>query len=305
MLTPQAMTDATKAAQTVVDAASADNTRPLLACWMGETAVAKGRALLSASGIPDFTTPEQAVEAFSYLAQYDRNRRLSLETPGPLTETVPYDIAGARMIVEAALDEGRTMLSDIESKAVLRAFGISINVTIEAKDADEALVAAETVGFPVAMKVSSPQIVHKTDVGGVRTGVLNAADAKLAFRSIVESARTARPDADIRGVTVEHMARSEDARELVIGVSRDAIFGPVILFGAGGTMVEILRDSSVGLPPLNEVLARRLIDRTRVSRLLSAFRDRPAVDSAAIVDVLLKVSELVCEMSYDRKLVTA
>ena len=296
MLTPQAMTDPTKAAQTVVDAASASDGKPLLACWMGETAVAEGRALLSANGIPDFTTPEHAVEAFSYLAQYDRNRRLSLETPGPIVETVHHDIEGANMIVEAALDQGRSMLSDIESKAVLRAFGIPINVTIEANDADEAVVAAETVGFPIAMKVRSPQIVHKTDVGGVRTGILNAPDAKLAFRSIVESARAARPDADIRGVTVERMAQAEDARELVIGVSRDPVFGPVILFGAGGTMVEILRDSAVGLPPLNEVLARRLIDRTRVARLLGAFRDRPAVDAAAIVDVLLKVSELVCEM---------
>ena len=296
MLTPQAMTDATRAAESVLDAVSAGNAKPLLACWMGETAVAKGRALLSARGVPDFATPEHAVEAFSYLAQYDRNRRLSLETPGPLAESAPHDIAGARMIVDAALDEGRWMLSDIESKAVLRAFGVPINVTIEAKDADEALVAAETVGFPVAMKIRSPQIVHKTDAGGVRTGVLNAADAKLAFRSIVESARTARPDAEIHGVTVERMARADDARELVIGVSRDPIFGPVILFGAGGTMVEILRDSAVALPPLNEVLARRLIDRTRVSRLLGAFRDRPAVDADAIVDVLLKVSELVCEV---------
>ena len=296
MLTPQAMTDPTKAAQTVVDAASACHGKPLLACWMGETAVAEGRALLSANGIPDFTTPEHAVEAFSSLAQYDRNWRLSLETPGPLAETDPHDIAGARMIVDAALDEGRSMLSDIESKAVLRAFGIPINVTIEAKNAEEALVAAETVGFPVAMKVRSPQIVHKTDVGGVRTGILNALDAKLAFQSIVDSTRTARPDADIRGVTVERMAQAEDARELVIGVSRDPVFGPVLLFGAGGTLVEILRDSAVDLPPLNEVLARRLIDRTRVSRLLGAFRDRPAVDRAAIVDVLLKVSELACEM---------
>lgn len=296
MLTPQAMTDATEAARAVVGAIPKGSKKPVLACWMGETAVADGRRYLSGNGVPDFTTPEHAVEAFSYLAQYDRNQKLSLETPGPIAEGDPHDVDGARMIVDAALSEGRTMLSDIESKAILRAFGIPINVTIEAEDAEEALVAAETVGFPVAMKITSPQITHKSDVGGVRTGILNAADAKRAFRSIVDDVRAARPDAEIHGVTVEHMARAENARELVVGVSRDPIFGPVILFGAGGTMVEVLRDSAVGLPPLNEVLARRLIDRTRVSRLLGAFRERPAVDSGAVVDVLLRTSELVCEI---------
>lgn len=296
MLTPQAMTDATEAARKVVEAIPKRNRKPVLACWMGQTSVAAGRKLLSEHGVPDFTTPERAVEAFSYLAQYARNRKLSLETPGPLSEGDGPDVEGARMIVDAALAEGRSMLSDIESKAILRAFGIPINFTIEADDAEEALVAAETVGFPVAMKVRSPQITHKTDVGGVRTGILNAADAKMAFRGIVESARAARPEAEILGVTVERMAHAEDARELVVGVSRDPVFGPVVLFGAGGTMVEILRDSAVGLPPLNEVLARRLIDRTRVSRLLSAFRERPPVDRAAVVDVLLRVSELVCDL---------
>ena len=296
MLTPQAMTDPTGTARKVIAAIPKGNNKPVLTCWMGETAVSEGRSILSASGVPDFVTPERGVEAFSYLAIHNRNRNLSLETPGPIAEGDRYDVEGARLIIEATLAEGRSMLSDIESKAILRAFGIPINVTIEADDADEALVAAETVGFPVAMKIRSPQITHKTDVGGVRMGIVNAADAKLAFRSIVEAARAARPDATIDGVTVERMARAEDARELVIGVSRDPIFGPVILFGAGGTMVEILQDSAVGLPPLNDVLARRLIDRTKVSRLLGAFRDRPAVDRAAVIDVLLRVSELVCNL---------
>lgn len=297
MLTPQAMTDATEAARKVVEAIPRKLSRkPVLACWMGETAVAEGRAFLSANGVPDFATPEHAVEAFSYLAEHDRNRRLSLETPGPIEEREPNDAEGARMIIESAMSEGRTMLSDVESKAVLRAFGIPINLTIESRDAEGALVAAETVGFPVAMKILSPHITHKTDVGGVQTGIQNAADAKIAFRNIVERVRKARPDAEIEGVTIERMARIEDARELVIGVKSDPIFGPVILFGAGGTMVEILRDSAVGLPPLNEVLARRLIDRTHVARLLDAFRGRPAVNSAAIVDVLLRVSDMVCEL---------
>lgn len=296
MLTPQAMTDATAAAQALVDAIPKRAHKPVLACWMGETAVAEARRLLSSNGIPDFTTPESAVEAFSYLAEHHRNRMLALEVPGPLHDDLPPDTEGARMIIEGALAEGRHMLSDIESKAVLRAFHIPINLTIEAKTASEALIAAESVGYPVAIKINSPQIVHKSDVGGVRLNVHTAADVKLAFRDLVETARRERPDATIKGVTVERMAHVEDARELLVGVSRDAVFGPVIVFGAGGTMVEVLRDSAVTLPPLNEVLANRLINRTRVARLLDAFRDRPAVDRKAVIDVLLRVSDMVCEL---------
>jgi acetyltransferase len=263
---------------------------------MGESSVAEARTLLSSSGVPDFTTPERAVEAFSYLAQHCRNRELALETPGPRIDNEAPDLSGARMIVSSALSEGRAMLSDIESKAILRAFRVPVNVTIEAGSAAAALIAAETVGFPVAMKVNSPDITHKSDVGGVRVNVINAADVKTAFREIAASVAETRPDAEFRGVTVEAMVAVADARELVIGCSRDPVFGPTLLFGAGGTMVEILRDSAVALPPLNTVLAKRLIARTRVSRLLDAFRDRPAVDRDAVVDVLLRLSDLVCEM---------
>lgn len=296
MLTPQAMTDATAAAQAVIDAIPARARKPVLACWMGESAVAEGRKLLSSSGIPDFTTPEKAVEAFSYLAQHHRHRMLANELPGPLHDDKPPDLDGARMIVDGALSEGRQMLSDIESKALLRAFHIPINITIEAATASDALIAAETVGYPVAVKINSPQITHKSDVGGVRLGIGSAVEVKQAVRDITLAARRLRPDARIKGVTIEAMAHMEDARELVVGVSRDPVFGPAILFGAGGTMVEILQDSAVSLPPLSEVLAERLINRTRVARLLDAFRDRPAVDRAAVIDVILRVSDMVCEL---------
>lgn len=295
MLTPQAMTDATTAAEALLKAATGSK-KPILACWMGETSVTEARAILSSGGIPDFTTPERAVEAFSFLAQHHRNRMLALETPGPLSEHHPPDIDGARMIINAALLEGRTMLSDVESKAVLRAFHIPVNTTVEAPTAAKALVAAETVGFPVAVKIDSPQISHKSDVGGVRMNIRSGANLKIAFDEVTAAARAARPDATILGVTIEAMANVEHARELVIGAVRDPVFGPSILFGAGGTMVEILRDSAVALPPLTTVLANRLIDRTRVSRLLDAYRDQPPVDRDAVIKVLLRVSDLVCEM---------
>ncbi len=296
MLTPQAMTEATQAAQAVIDAVGPKMKKPVLACWMGETSVAEGRKLLSEHGIPDFTTPERAVEAFSYLAEHQRNRALALETPGPLSDKGPPDLEGARMIIHSALAEKRGLLSDVESKALMRAFGIPINITLPAENQSEALIAAETVGYPVAMKINSPQISHKTDVGGVRLGIQGAAAVQRVYREMTKEVQETRPDATILGVTVEQMARVEDARELVIGVSRDPVFGPVILFGAGGTMVEILRDNAVSLPPLNAVLANRMINRTRVSRLLDAFRDRPPVDREAVIDVLLRVSDMVCEL---------
>lgn len=296
MLTPQAMTDATGAAKALIAAVPPRSRKPVLACWMGESSVGEARTLLNASGIPDFATPELAVEAFSFLAQQHRNRMLALETPGPRTHDREPDFEGARMIVNAALADGRSLLSDVESKALLRAFHIPVNITLTAATADEALVAAETVGFPIVMKINSPDITHKSDVGGVRTNIMNAGDAKHAFAEIVAHAGQVRPDARIKGVTVEPMAAVETARELVVGASRDPVFGPAILFGAGGTMVEVLNDNAVALPPLTEVLANRLIDRTRVSRLLKSFRDQPAVDRKAVVDVLLCISNLVCEM---------
>jgi acetyltransferase len=295
MLTPQAMTEAADTAKAVLKALPERRTKPILACWMGETSVAEARALLSAGAVADFSSPEHAVEAFSYLARQNANRKLALETPGPLSEFELPDIDGARMILQGVLGQGREMLSDIESKALLRAFRIPCNVTIEAETAAKALIAAETVGFPVAMKINSPDITHKSDVGGVRTGIMNATDVQLAFREITNHVKEANPEANILGVTVEKMADIEEARELLVGVSRDPVFGPVILFGAGGTMVEVLSDSAVSLPPLNEVLADRLINRTKVSRLLQAFRHRPAADRTSLIETLLRISDLVCE----------
>lgn len=295
-LTPQAMTDPKAVAMALVEAIPGDNRKPVLACWMGESSVAEARAMLSSRGISDFTTPERAVEAFSYLARHWLNQKMAIETPGPLSDDTPPDVQGATLIIDGALAQGRAMLSGIESKAVLRAFRIPVNVTLEADSAAKALIAAETVGFPVAVKINSPDITHKSDVGGVLTNVMDGAEVQVAFSTIVERARRLRPDARIVGVTIEPMATMPNARELVVGAKRDPVFGPAILFGAGGTMVEVLRDSAVSLPPLNEVLARRLIERTRVSRLLEAFRDRPPVDRKAIVNVLLRVSEMLCEL---------
>ncbi|MEP1172249.1 MAG: GNAT family N-acetyltransferase, partial [Alphaproteobacteria bacterium] len=275
------------------------HSKPVLACFMGEQSVSEARTLLSENGIPDFTTPERAVEAFSYLARFRLNQRLLLQTPGPLSEDrrAP-DVEGARLIIESVLSQGRTMLSDVESKAVLSAFHIRCNPTREATDATQALVVAETMGFPIAMKISSPDISHKSDVGGVRTNITSAADVRVAFNTLMENVKTARPEAAIRGVTIEPMVSGGDSRSFLVGVKNDQVFGPVVSFGAGGTMTELLHDNAVALPPLNRVLAGRLIDRTRISRLLGPFRNMPALDKAVVEDVLLGISDMVCELPH-------
>ncbi len=302
LLTPQSSSLPLETAQAVVEASRRQRPKPVLTCWMGETQVREARNHFSSQRVPSFVTPERAVEAFSYLARYHCNQRLLLQTPGPLSDSRDPDIEGARMIIEAALAEGREMLSDTESKALLSAFHVRCTPTVEAHTATEALVAAESMGFPVVMKISSPQISHKSDVGGVRTNILNAPDVRTTFNALVEEARAAVPEAEIRGVTVEPMATSASARELMVGVTRDPVFGPVIGFGAGGTIAEILRDSAVALPPLNRLLARRLIGKTRVSQLLDRFRHMPAVKREAVEEVLLRVSEMVCELPHIQEL---
>ena len=302
LLTPQAMSRPQEAAQAVVDAANKYKSKLVVVCWMGESRVREAREIFSANHIPGFLTPERAIEAFAYLARYQRNHQLLLQTPGPLTDSRPPDVEGARMIIDAVLEEGRKMLSDTESKAILNAFHIPCTPTLEARTSTEALVLAESLGFPVVMKVSSPQISHKSDVGGVKVNILNAPDLRRTYKSLMEEAQRVKPDAEIRGVTVEPMAASADARELMVGVKRDPVFGPVIAFGAGGTMAEILRDNAIAIPPLNRVLAQRLIDRTRVTNLLGPFRKMEAVDKTAVENVLQRVSEMVCELPHIQEL---
>ena len=301
MLTPQAMTDATAAAQATIDAVPKGNRKPVLSCWMGETSVATARKMLSSSGVPDFQVPEQGVEAFAYIARHERNTRLALEVPGPLREEHQPDIEAARAIIAGARSEDRLTLTGPESKQLLDAFGIPVNRMMKAASEEEVKAACQAIGFPVVVKIDSPDISHKSDVGGVRLNIKNERAAITAFGEVIENARSAVPDADIHGVTIERLARLENARELVIGMSTDPVFGPTILFGAGGTMVEVLQDSAVALPPLNALLADRLIHRTKVSRLLEAYRDQKAVDRGAIIDILLRLSDLVCELPEIRE----
>jgi acetyltransferase len=295
VLTPQAMTAPAEAARAVIESAKGSS-KPVLACWMGEEQTAEARRLLAEARIPVFRTPDPAVEMFGHLSSFYRNQRALLQTPGPLAAQGAPDLDSARLIVEAALAERRSVLSEMESKALLAAFRIPIARTVVARTAHEAMLIAGELGAPVAMKIDSPDITHKSDVNGVRLNVAGAQAVQATFQQIVDEVKRRRPEARINGITVEPMVRRANGRELMVGVIRDPVFGPAIVFGTGGTAVEVHRDRAVALPPLNRFLVADMIRGTRVARLLGAFRRMPPVDMVALEEVLLRVSELVCEL---------
>jgi acetyltransferase len=301
LLTPQAMTDPAGVAQALVNLGGKEH-KPLLTCWMGEIQVAEGRSILRDANIPTFNTPETAVDAFSYLVNYSRNQKLLLETPEPMSLDKAPDVEGARLIIESVLAEGRKVLSEVESKAVLHAFHIPTASASIVRSPNEALVQAESIGFPVALKINSPDITHKSDAGGVRLNISNAQAARSAYNELVNAVKKNRPEARIDGVTIEPMLQRPNGRELLVGLVTDPVFGPVITFGAGGTAVEIMGDRAVTLPPLNRRLVQDLISRTRVSKLLDAFRHMPKTNKEALEMVLLRVSEIACELPLVKEL---
>lgn len=300
MYSPVAVTSPAAAAQAVLEGARGRD-KPLLAAWLGDINPNETRDLLEAHGVPNFYTPETAVEAFSFLCAYQRNQLQLMEVPAALERagaTPPPDLAAANAIRDAALAGGRTLLTEAEAKDLLRAFGIPVPPSPIAATRDAAVAAAREIGFPVALKIHSPDITHKTDVGGVRLNLQNADMVAEAFDGILRDARRLRPEARIEGAVVQPMLRFAHQREVLVGVATDAVFGPVISFGAGGVSVEAVRDTAVALPPLNAVLARELVDRTRVARLLAAYRDVPAADLDALCELLVGVSRMVCALPW-------
>ena len=301
LLTPQAMTDPATCAKGVIEAASGIN-KPVLACWMGANLVEEGRRLFAKAGIPQFTSPEAGVDAFGYLACYRRNQKALLQAPTPLSKHREPDVEGARLIIEHALGERRYMLNNAEAKAILKAFHIPSSPSINVTSAADALIAAEGVGLPVAMKINSPDITHKSDVGGVRLNIREPRSVRTAFREMMDAVKVQSPDARVSGVTIEPMLERPHAREIMIGIAHDPVFGPVVSFGAGGTAVEIFADSQVALPPLNEYLSRELIRGTRAARFLKQFRNLPEADVVKLTDVLQRISEIACELPEVREL---
>ena len=301
MLSPQAMTQPMEVAQVVI-AVSEQTSKPLLACWMGEEQVAVARRLIESSGVPAFRMPEAAVELYYHISTYYRNQILLLQTPESSRQLAPQETQGARMLIEAVLHEHRKVLSEMESKAVLRAFRIPVAQTMVARTATESLLLAEQIGFPVAMKVDSPDLVRKSEAGGVRLNISNAPAARNAYHDIIETVQKKHPNARINGVSIEPYLTRPHGRELMIGVARDPTFGPIITFGAGGSEVEIFSDRAVALPPLNRFLVQDLIRSTRAAQLLGEFRNMPPIKMEALEDVLLNISEMVCELPWLQEL---
>jgi acetyltransferase len=295
ILAPLASGDPTGTARQVIEAAKKTK-KPVLACWMGGRRVAEAQALFAEHHVPHFETPEIAVEAMYFLAAHQRNQQLLMQSPGPLSQQDAPDVEGARLIIEGVMAEGRKTLGTIEAKAVLAAFRIPTMQAVLARTPNEALMAAEALGFPVVLKIHSPDLEHKSDVDGVALNVTDAQSVRRIYTEILERGRRLRPDARIEGVTVEHMVGKRAARELMVGVTRDAIFGPVISFGAGGTEVEVLEDRALGLPPLNAFIVQTMIDHTRVARLMGAFHNMPPMNRVALARILQRVSEMVCEL---------
>ncbi|MBL8301704.1 MAG: acetate--CoA ligase family protein, partial [Ideonella sp.] len=298
---PKAEVDATEVARVMIEA-KAKISKPLLACWMGDESVAAARLLLNEANIPGFRTPEAAVGAFGNIATFYRNQMLLQQTPPPLSTLAKPDLEGARLVIESVLAERRRVLTEMESKSLLSSFHIPVTQTILARNANEAMMIATQLGFPVALKIDSPDIPHKSDVLGVALDVMNGASARDTYHDMVERVKRLQPGARINGVTVQRMARARRGREIYIGVVSDDPFGPVIVFGAGGTMIELIDDRAMELPPLNQFLARRLIERSRVAETLQEWRGASAVDLEALEQVLLRVSEMVCELPQLREM---
>jgi len=276
--------------------------KPLLACWMGDASVGAARSLLNRAGIPSFRTPEAAVGAFDNIASYYQNQRLLQQTPPPLSTLAKPDIESARLVIESVLAERRKVLTELESKTLLSAFHIPVTQTILARSATEAMMIATQLGFPVALKIDSPDIGHKSDVEGVALNVMNGAGARDTYTEMVERVARLQPQARINGVTVQKMARARRGREIYIGLVTDDPFGPVVVFGAGGTRIELMNDRAMELPPLNQFLARRLIERARVAETLGEWRGAAAVHMEALEQLLLRVSEMVCELPQLREM---
>jgi acetyltransferase len=271
--------------------------KPVLACWLGGAVVAAARQASASAGIASYTTPEHATAAWMQLVHFSRNQ-LTLQqlTTASVPDLLP-DRAGAQRLIQQALDDGREWLGDADSQALLAAYGIPVVETRKTVDIETAVLAADALGFPVALKIISPQIIHKSDVGGVVLNLTSGAEVRAAAEAMQAHVKQLRPDAVQQGFTVQSIAKRPGAHELIVGISTDPLFGPVLLLGEGGTAVELHASHAVALPPLNTSLAIDLVQRSQLSKLLAGYRGQPAANQDALIDTLLKVSLLACDLA--------
>jgi acetyltransferase len=293
LLTPQAMTDPTETARQLVPFARVAH-KPVLASWMGGVDVRPGRDLLHQAGLPTFDAPEAAIRAFLHMVQYRRNQELLYETPAALPEDWAPDQERVRRTFAAVRAANRTLLTEVEAKEALAAYGIPVVPTVPAQTAAEARAAARQFGYPVVLKLLSQTITHKSDVGGVCLNLADDDAVQAAFNTIRANVSRRHAPSDFEGVTVQPMLRHK-GYELIVGSSVDRQFGPVILFGAGGIMVEVFHDRALALPPLNRALARRLMERTQIDQALKGVRGQGAVSADLLETLLVRFSQLIVD----------
>ena len=298
ILTPQAMTDPTKTAEELVPYAQSLG-KPVIATWMGGKDIAAGEAILNKANIPAFPYPDTAARVFTYMANYSKNLNSLYETPLSVGDSDEVDRKRAAEIIDVVRASGRTILTEYESKQLLSCYGIPTVETRIAKTVEDAVKAADTIGYPVVLKLHSETITHKTDVGGVQLDLKDADAVRNAYNGIQASV-TAKVGAEhFLGVTVQPMSKAE-GYELILGSSIDPQFGPVLLFGLGGQLVEVFKDRALGLPPLTTTLARQMMERTKIFTALKGVRGRNPVDLVALERLLVRFSQLVTEQSMDQ-----
>lgn len=307
VLTPQDMTDPLPIAQQLLQYAKIEG-KPVIASFMGGPTVDPARHALAAAGIPDFAYPDTAARAFTYMWKYTYNLRGIYETPGVVKEDADAEFARKHAaeevehILRKARDSGRTLLDEVESKQILELYGIPTVPTVVATTSTDAASAAKKFGFPVVLKLYSQTITHKTDVGGVKLNLIDESAVKRAFDEIRASVTERAGAEHFQGVTVQPMIRLKDAYEIIIGSSNDAQFGPVLLFGSGGALVEVYKDRALALPPLNATLARRAMEQTKIYEALKGVRGRAPCDLPALEQVFVRFSQLVVEQKWIKEI---
>jgi len=302
VIAPQGLADPTQVAERMRPYANSSG-KPVLASWMGGDGVAEGTAILNAAGIPTFNYPDAAARAFTYMWRYTYNLRGLYETPA-LVEGTEISAEGRRKVrefVQSARSSGRTLLNEFESKQLLASYGIPVVETRVAEDEERAVALAAEIGYPVVLKLLSNTIAHKTDVNGVHLRLKNEKQVRSAFHAIQSSVPQSVGAENFAGVTVQPHAK-RDGYELILGSSVDAQFGPVILFGTGGVMVEVYRDRALALPPLNTTLAHRLMEQTKIFSALEGVRGRQPVNLTALEGLLVRFSQLVIEQPWIKEI---
>lgn len=289
---PSAIVPSLEIAEAMCETASQAK-KTVFTCWLGRDGVADAKHCFSEVGIPCFDTPEDAVQAFIHMTLYRKSQWFIAVEPERTKWKNELDCSRIRDLFKRVRDQGRDMLSEPEAKQVLAAAGLPVTDTRTATDPQSCVFMAEEIGFPVVVKIISPDISHKSDVGGVALNLENAGEVQTAAEAMLVRVRAIRPDAKVAGFSVQQMVKMPSAHELIIGSTNDAVFGPVVMFGHGGTAVEVIRDHAVALPPITAAIAKDMVGQTRVSRLLAGYRDRPKADMDAIYKALIQLSELV------------